>query len=180
MKISALIIFILLVALSCNNQKDIPITDQHALPRVYADSVNGFSINFPEEWETVPDWNQTTVTAMGKPLDETSSMRLDGSMAVKIFELKGYTSGDIFRQNTASLSDSPDFKILEQYNCKISGLDAICVIYSVIENETSVVNTQFYVCTQERCAILNGSASMDLFERYRDLYLQIGLSFRFL
>lgn len=160
---------------------ELPITNSYSLTQSYNDSINHFTINFPADWTIMPNYNQFTLMGAG-PLktDSLTPMKRDGGFGLDINKYdREVTTDEYYNGNLNSIKKGyTKFKILEEKNINLNGISAKYVAHQALVNGKEIVSIQIYFTKSKSGYILNGSATSESYESYRDLYIEISRTFR--
>jgi hypothetical protein len=151
------------------------------LSQVYYDSINNFTIRYPEEWILMENYQKFTLMGSGPVLiDEKTKMTRDGGFGLDIKSYdETFTNTSFYEGNLKSIRETViDFKIIEEKTINLNGIKAKYVSHKCIYNETPVTSIQVYFFNDQKGYVLNGTATSEEFTKYRDLYISIALSFK--
>ena len=151
------------------------------LSQVYFDSINNFSIRYPEDWILMNSDERYAVMGAGPGLTETKTqMARDGGVGLSIASFdKQYTTPQYYFDNLKTIRRTyPDFKIIDEKTIDLNGIKAKYVSHIITLNEVPFTSIQIYFFVDQIGYVLNGSASSKEFNKYRDLYISIAKTFQ--
>lgn len=158
----------------------LPVTNFYKLGQLYVDSINNFSMNFPNDWIVLNNYQDYTLMSSG-PINEdiSSKMKREGGfgLSISVFK-KSVSTKEYYQGNLKSIKQEyKDIKILEERDIDLNGIPAIYVAHQCTINDMLITSIQVYFFNDNKGYVLNGSATSEDFEQYRDLYIEIARTF---
>ena len=157
------------------------ITEHHELSQTYSDTKNNFTMGFPNDWEVMNNYQDYTLMAKGPIIvDDSGNIEIKGGFGLNITSYnKNFTPLQYYEGNLKSIIRAyPDLKILEEKNINLNGIPAKYVAHQCTVNGTLMTSIQVYFFNSNKGYVLNGTATSESFEIYRNLYIEIAKTFK--
>lgn len=159
----------------------LPVTRNYELKQHYSDSINHFSMSFPNNWTVLNNYQDYILIGTG-PIGEDTSMQTKdrGGFGLDIGELgRHYSSTEYYNGNLKNLKAScSDLEIIEKKSIDLNGIDAEYVAFRCTMSEKSMTSVQVYFTNNTRGYVLSGTTLTEDFENSRNLYIEIARTFR--
>ena len=159
----------------------LPKTGNYNLSQVYIDSLNEFSLRFPESWTVMGNYQDYTMMAAGPITNDSSAMYRDGGFGLDVADLdEKLSSTEYYKGNLNGITDTyPDLQILEEKDITLAGQTAKYVAHACTVNGNPVISIQVYFTKGKKGYVLNGTAFQNEFDKYRELYIEIARTLEF-
>lgn len=164
------------------NLDKLPITNVYELTQQYLDSINHFSMRFPNNWTIIDNYQNFTLIS-GGPIEIVgqTSMKKEGKLALDITkQSKDYSTEEYYEGNLTSIKNKyPDLRLIEEKSINLNGIKAKYIIYEcTIQGRGKFTSLQIYFMKNKNGYILNGAEKTEDFEIFRDLYIEIARTFK--
>jgi len=160
---------------------EVPFTHYYSLNGLYSDSLNRFSIQFPEDWITMPNYNPYTLMAKGPVLIDTiTGLSVDAVFIVNVNEkASDFTTEQYYLGNLKSMKKSSySFKILTEKDINIDGIPAKYVACEISNKGITMASIQIYFTTNTKTYILSGSGPVYYWDTLKYLFAEISRTFK--
>jgi hypothetical protein len=157
------------------------VTKHHELGQNYSDIKNNFIMEFPNDWEVMNNYQNYTLMATGPIIiDNSGNIEIKGGFGLNITPSnQNFTSDQYYKGNLKSFIKAyPDLKILEEKNINLNGIPAKYVAHQCTANGILMTSIQVYFFNSNKGYVLNGTATSENFEVYRNLYIEIAKTFK--
>ncbi|TAE00383.1 MAG: hypothetical protein EAZ97_06125 [Bacteroidetes bacterium] len=156
--------------------KGLPITQEYPLSQLYQDSINRFSIHFPDNWEIVED-DRFTLVVHSNYLANKEKM---AGFGIDINEMsKNFSTEQYYHGNMKSINKAyQNLKITEEEDINLNGMLVKYVVYQYSMNEKKLKCMQFFFTKDKKGYVINGTSANNVFDTYRSLFIEIARSFK--
>ncbi len=160
----------------------LPITHKYELKQHYLDTINHFSMNFPNNWIVLDNYQDFTLISGGPIENDTLKLtKKEGKLVLGITKQKNnYSTEEYYEGNLITIKNNyPDLKLIEEKSIDLNGIHAKYVIYELTkQNKEKFTSLQIYFVKNKNGYILNGVNKTENFENFRDLYIEIARTFK--
>ena len=157
MKRITFVLFVVLLMVSCGKNN-----------RTYHNNEYGFSIEYPDDWDTSKTDPRMELIVL-EPYQDSTDIFQEG-YSISVFENEGYSLDEIVSENIAMTERYYNGAKIDREDILINEVDAIQLTLNYESEELSLTNVATFINHDKHLITITQSAEKSKFEQYKDLF----------